>query len=173
MIIRKSFLISLILLLGSSCMRAMNSQKQETLNKQLFAAVSGKKELSGKVAMLLVQGANPDAKKFDPPLNKALTHENQKDTPLHVAIRNGYLMSAQLLLEENAQINVQNMYGSTSLHEAIWLPVQLALRAIQLLDNYGADFDAEDEDGNTPLSLAKKQKNFAVVKKLIQLGAIK
>ncbi len=169
MVLRKLPIIALLgALLSGSYLQAMDIKKK--LDKQLFEAVSGSKDLEGKVATLLVEGANPNYKKFDPPLDKTIDFTNQKDTPLHIAIRSGHLNSAFLLLEEKAWVNAQNTDGLTALHEAIWLTDSKAKEAIKLLYEYGSDLDPQDKHGNTPFHLAIKYKKFNIADIFLILG---
>lgn len=156
-----------------SCMTSYAMDNQETLDNQLFDAVSSEQDLSGKVMMLLAEGANPNFQKFDPPLDKTIDYDNYMDTPLHIAVRNGHTQSIELLLLENSDPNMQNLGNYTPLHETIYLPEDTAIKVITSLYKYKVNLNAQDEHGNTPLLYAIKYKKFKIADLLIKLGAFK
>lgn len=71
------------------------------------------------------------------------------DEPLHLAIKNGHFASAQLLLENGANVNARYFFGCE-----INLISPLNTAAMQLLLMYGADPDSRDRTGLTPLMKA-------------------
>ena len=87
-------------------------------------------------------------------------------TPLHVitersAINKNKIEIAKLLLDAGANINQQNHYNNTLLHELFYgylhsKPRSSDMEMIKLLLEYGANVKARNEDGETPLSLAQR-----------------
>lgn len=71
------------------------------------------------------------------------------DEPLHLAIKNGHFASAQLLLENGADVNARYFFGCE-----INLISPLNTVAMQMLLMYGADPDSRDRNGLTPLMKA-------------------
>ncbi len=71
---------------------------------------------------------------------------------LHLAVREGHLKIAQLLLEHGAQVDVLDPDDFTPLHNAAW---NGNLEVAQLLLEAGADIEASTYDGDTPLTLAQ------------------
>jgi len=72
--------------------------------------------------------------------------------PLRLAVNNGFLEICRLLQVHNADFSVRAMSGDTLLHRAANPHHQRdQLKIMQLLLNQGADIDARDSDGRTPL----------------------
>ena len=73
-------------------------------------------------------------------------------TPLHEATYSGNLQIFRMLLEHNADLNIRNGLGESLLHLAACpLDHRDHLIIMQLLLGHGADPDARDNDGLTPL----------------------
>lgn len=74
----------------------------------------------------------------------------------------------RLLIENKAEINIQDAYGATPLHYFALDsdPVVIAF----LLDN-GAKIDVASKNGQTPLHMAARFGNYSVVEVLIKKGA--
>ncbi len=71
---------------------------------------------------------------------------------LHLAVREGRLKIAKLLLDRGAQVDVLDPDDFTPLHNAAW---NGNLEMTELLLDSGADINASTYDGDTPLSLAQ------------------
>jgi ankyrin repeat protein len=141
-----------------------------------WAAEEGHAELTMVFILLIKRAVGPEP---TDPLEKKVWLENVKqhvdfkdaegDTPLYLAIMNGHLTVAKILIEEGAaDINVIDNYGMNLLHLAISEDhVEIAKFLIQT----GADIDAQDNNKNTPLHLAVEKGNIKIVRFLIEHGA--
>jgi len=100
---------------------------------------------------------------------------NDSCTPLMLAISNGHLNGAIFLTEHGTDVNVQDRDGKTALHFAVqryhsshhseWCEV------LSCLVENGADINACENNGNTPLMIASFCGHVNVVTFLIQHGA--
>jgi len=70
---------------------------------------------------------------------------------LILAVPNGYIEAAQLLLENGADINVRDEIGATALHRSCQCG---HLPFVRLLIKQGANIEAKDNSGDTPLHFA-------------------
>ena len=80
------------------------------------------------------------------------TKDNHGWTPLLLAVKNGHIDLAQLLLTNKADVNAKDKEGEIPLHWAIMSVNPKDL--VKLLLATGADFNAKDREGKTPLHLA-------------------
>jgi len=71
---------------------------------------------------------------------------------LHLAVREGQLDIARLLIDRGAEVDVLDTKDFTPLHNAAW---NGNLEMTELLLDAGADINASTYDGDTPLSLAQ------------------
>lgn len=95
--------------------------------------------------------------------------DSEGQTPLMAAASWGHASSCQLLVEEGeAKVNVKDEGGDTALHEAARADELEAL--VSLLD-LGAEVDARNKLGATPLIVASHKGHKAVCKALIKAGA--
>jgi len=78
--------------------------------------------------------------------------DNYRSTPLHLGAHHMSPEAVQLFLEHDADIALRNDKGRTALHQASQRGHFDIIRLI--LDNNGANVDARDDDGSTPLLLA-------------------
>ncbi|KUL83080.1 hypothetical protein ZTR_11178 [Talaromyces verruculosus] len=83
---------------------------------------------------------------------------------LHIAVLNRNQGIAQFLLDRGANVNQQNEYG-TALH------VTKCGEMAEILLAYGADVDAQDADGDTPLMLNIIRRNHEMFNVLLTAGA--
>ncbi|MBT5711328.1 hypothetical protein HOI71_09820, partial [Candidatus Poribacteria bacterium] len=99
------------------------------------------------------------------PTRANLLHANGS-APLHWAARQSSYASAKLLLKHGAEVDpVYPSLGWTPLHWATDIDV------VRLLDDYGADLDAQDKKGRTALHVATYQGERGLAEQLIALGA--
>ena len=97
---------------------------------------------------------------------------NRKDklgeTPLHVAVVEGYKEIASMLIENGADVNAGDIRGLTPLHAAAWRGYR---DIVILLIANGADINARDKDALTPLHTAALAGREQTVVLLIEKGA--
>jgi ankyrin repeat protein len=86
-------------------------------------------------------------------------------TPLHAALANGKIQSAELLFQQGAEDDPQTLLFDLASTQ------QLDRDSIALLSARGADLDASNPDGQTPLHLAVGAANLGLAKQLISAGA--
>jgi ankyrin repeat protein len=87
------------------------------------------------------------------------------NTPLHHASANDNVKIVRHLLNEGANVNVQNNDGNTPLHFAA---EKGRLGVIRLLLERRADVNVQDKDGNTPLVSAAVGGHVDVVRVLLK-----
>lgn len=126
--------------------------------------------------LLLLHNADVDGRNWD------------GATPLHGAALSESIEVAEMLLARGAQVNARDDSGRTPLHVAVWsgedstLPLQARaghpLRAIhdsapfiKLLVRHGADVNATNSQGQTPLHLAARNRPTEVLALLLKMGA--
>ncbi|EUC41371.1 hypothetical protein COCMIDRAFT_8904 [Bipolaris oryzae ATCC 44560] len=91
--------------------------------------------------------------------------------PLHLAVRNGYAESVQLLLNLGANANLmggQFRYNKVPPH---FVPGIGGKQTIQLLVGKGTDLEARDHDGKTPLYISCQSGAIENVRLLLEIGA--
>ena len=94
--------------------------------------------------------------------------DEQEAEALQIAAFRGYACIVQLLLAQDADINVVGKNGDTALFHAV-ASGQEAM--VQLLAAQGADINVVDENGNTALSHAVVSGQEAIVQLLLAQGA--
>ena len=102
-------------------------------------AVISSREQQGdrlKVAELLASGADPNAR------------DNDGNTPLHLASRNGHVEVAEMLLDLGVDPNARNNYNTIPLHFA---SQGGHLKLVQMLLDRCADVNVRDENYRTSL----------------------
>ncbi|NWH70236.1 ASB10 protein, partial [Piaya cayana] len=102
--------------------------------------------------------------------------EEEADTALHVASRQGLAEHVQLLLRHGAELEATNKEGQTPLNAACAQPhrpqdAERYHRVCRLLVESGASVDAADGDRQRPLHLACKNANAPVAELLLSRGA--
>ncbi|MCZ6470247.1 MAG: ankyrin repeat domain-containing protein, partial [Gammaproteobacteria bacterium] len=85
-------------------------------------------------------------------INEVGSRSFRYGSALHLAIREGYVDIAKLLLDRGAEVDVLDPNDFTPLHNAAW---NGNLDLVKLLLDAGADINASTYDGDTPLSLAQ------------------
>jgi ankyrin repeat protein len=92
--------------------------------------------------------------------------DNKLNTPLWFAVETGKHDMAKLLIAKKAQVNVKNSFNRNLLHLAN------DLELTKLLLDKGADVNARDAGGFTPLRVAIERKNdLELIKLLLAKGA--
>ena len=85
-------------------------------------------------------------------IKDANTIGNFNNYPLHIAVSQGDIEAAQVLIANGAKINVKGEEGYTPLHDAI---EQKNDKMIQLLLRNGADIKLQNDDGVSAENFAK------------------
>ena len=85
-------------------------------------------------------------------------------TALHLAAKRGYVAVGQLLLDEEAQIDVEDNSGRTALHVAV---ESGHLNVVRFLLDKGASTEARNHNGQAALHLAAKYGNPEIVQTLL------
>ena len=87
--------------------------------------------------------------------------DNEDNTPLHIAAKNGYLQIVQLFIEKLfVDKNIKGYQDKTPLHYAA---ENGHLDVVKYLIDEGADKNSSDKIGKTPLNLALEYKKLNVV----------
>jgi hypothetical protein len=82
-------------------------------------------------------------------------HHETKGTPLHLAAYYGHVNIGEILLNNGAEVNIQNKYGYTPLHSAInslfeQQTYDQAVKFVNLLLTHGALINIKDSDNKCP-----------------------
>ena len=89
-------------------------------------------------------------------------------TALHLAAERGYVAVSQLLLDEDAQIDIEDNSGRTALHVAV---ESGHLNVLRFLLDRGASIEARNHNRQAALHLATKYGNTKIVQMLLDRGA--
>ncbi|KAL8589410.1 hypothetical protein ACOMHN_021562 [Nucella lapillus] len=87
-----------------------------------------------------------------------------KLTPLHVACHHGHFEVVQVLLDLNADINMQDTFGFTPLYKACH---GQHLEVVKLLIARGADTNLSNTNSSTPLLMACYYGHYSVARELL------
>lgn len=88
-------------------------------------------------------------------------------TALHWAIDKKHIAVAIYLIQEGGDVNLASKrYGNTPLHWAVWRGLP---EMVGILLNHGADASAKDQDGKTPLDMARELKPSPQKPEIIRL----
>jgi ankyrin repeat protein len=85
-------------------------------------------------------------------------------SPLHGAVRGGYISTLELLLKEGLLPDLPDAEGRTALHTAVHIK---DLPAVRLLLDSGADLEACADNGRTPLHVAASSFDLGVMSLLL------
>ena len=89
-------------------------------------------------------------------------------TPLHIAVKEGYLDICQMLLEHKADVRAHDNEGNTPLHLALsGGHVEIS----RILLEYNAEVDSRNEDGYTPLLISSLNGNIDLFRLLLSHNA--
>lgn len=91
-----------------------------------------------------------------------------KDTPLHLACRQGHTRLCNLLIECRAKVFVKNGTGESLLHAAAESGVP---KIGSILIDHGIDVNSKSLTGNTPLHLASEKHKVQFIELLLEKGA--
>lgn len=108
--------------------------------------------------LLLAAGADPNA--------RSMTDE----TALHRAIHSANPQVVNMLLESGADPNAKNDLGWTPLHVLVLSNYPDVIVVAEQLVVAGANVNARDTDGRTPLDRAKKFNRLPIAKYLAEVG---
>ena len=90
---------------------------------------------------------------------------------MHWCATEGNENICRLVLDHNADVNIQDKYGSTPLHLSVRRNGDCS-EIIDLLVKYGVqNLSIRDAKGSTPLQIAVRLFNAQAVKTLVDLGA--
>mmetsp|Transcript_40277 Transcript_40277/g.110852 ORF Transcript_40277/g.110852 Transcript_40277/m.110852 type:complete len:366 (+) Transcript_40277:103-1200(+) len=97
--------------------------------------------------------------------------ERNQDQLLLRAVLDGDVVRCQALIEEGADVGVDDIWGSTALHSAAVGRGATASALVSLLLQRGANVNARDAMEETPLHFAARADNVEVCEKLLAYGA--
>jgi ankyrin repeat protein len=112
------------------------------------------------VSLLLASGADPVKQSGETGF-----------TPLHVAAQEGRVENVRLLLRVGADPDVRNYLKQTPLRQVSWQRHDRVVEIAKVLIDAGANINAADSDGWTPLHVAVRYDNRALLEELIRRGA--
>ena len=96
--------------------------------------------------------------------------EMDNRSALHFATIRGHLSIVRFLLENNADVNLRKRLGLTPLHVVAQYSKQTDF--VRVLLDHGADIEAPDDRGDTPLDWAITFGSGVMVQELLRRGAI-
>jgi ankyrin repeat protein len=92
------------------------------------------------------------------------------ETPLHAAVKGNQVVVARRLIAKNVEVNAKSWFGNTPLHYAI-KSEDVGEDMIGLLIDKGANTNAENSEGQTPLDIAISKNRKEIIELLIAKGA--
>ena len=105
------------------------------------------------------------------PLDKGADVDQQirqnRMSPLHVAIKQGHITIAKLLIQHGTDVNSLSSYG-TPLYEAV---LQSSMQSAKLLISNGADINKTSKTRETPLHKSTELEYVSLMEVLIRAGA--
>jgi len=93
-----------------------------------------------------------------------------RETLLHTFVRNGNLYGLQKWSEKGFSFAGLNANGESVLYDAMALDDDMSLTVVRFLVQHGADLNAINQNGKTPLIYAKSRGNSKTAAYLIQQG---
>jgi len=148
----------------------LNEKIKDNLNKT-YLHYAARFTVSPIVEYFIKKGLNVNARdNFDntPLIDAVMMLSNEEE--LEYEDDNLMLTSIRILLDNGADVNIQNYDGSTALHYAVdlgWMPL------VKLLVERGANLNIQDEDGLAPLHCAVIQGYKEIAEYLLSKGADK
>lgn len=89
-----------------------------------------------------------------------------RESPLHMCCRLGFLQTAQVLIKSGANLNCLNFENQTPLHVAIKNKHEVIIRL--LLDQSTVDLKVRDKSGNTPFALTLLMRNHKIAERILE-----
>ena len=116
-----------------------------------------------------LQNSDADVSSEESPDDSLLRYERKSGfTPLHIAVKRGYLDMCQMLLEHNPDVHATDNEGNTPLHLAL---LDINLEISRVLLEYNAEVNSRNEDGSTPLLIASSNGNIGLFRLLLAHNA--
>eukprot|EP00754_Rhynchopus_humris_P029394 Rhum_TRINITY_DN15214_c1_g1::Rhum_TRINITY_DN15214_c1_g1_i10::g.144589::m.144589 len=109
--------------------------------------------------------------------NRSERHEmedctDERDTPLHLAVRRGNPELCRLLLERGGNVHARNDWLDTPLHQAVFArSTEVQAEQCTLLIDGGSDLEARNDQGRTPLHEAVVCRDTELCRLLLDRGA--
>ncbi|KAF2442023.1 ankyrin, partial [Karstenula rhodostoma CBS 690.94] len=98
--------------------------------------------------------------------------DSEGRTALHHAARVGFLQCVEALLNAGVDPNIADKNGLIPLHDvAYFIPSPEVATIVTSLHGYGADLEARNKDGWTPLFIATDLGSLEAVEALVECGA--
>ena len=96
------------------------------------------------------------------------TRNDEKMTPLHVAVSTDNILISELLLEAGADTNISGLYGNSPLHTAAKNNNEYLVKKLLM---HNASIDERNEAGETALIIASRNGSNYIVGTLLEHGA--